>query len=103
MATQITDSTAAPVAAHPASTVRGQDHRLRLDEILALMVADGLVAEIDATKFAKLRSNRVEHPLEIIAEQKWKSLAPPHRLLGLEWLVEWLAAKLGVRYMHIDP
>jgi general secretion pathway protein E len=57
----------------------------------------------DAEKFAKLRSNRVEHPLELVAEQKWKSLVPPHRLLGLEWLVEWLAGKLGVRYFHIDP
>jgi hypothetical protein len=27
----------------------------------------------------------------------------PHRLPHLEWLTEWLAGKLGVQYMHIDP
>ncbi len=105
MATPLTDPAASAAAPSPApgAATRGQDHRLRLDEILTLMVADGLIDPADAEKFAKLRSTRVEHPLELVAEQKWKSLAPPHRLLGLEWLVEWLAGKLGVRYLHIDP
>jgi general secretion pathway protein E len=105
MATPPTDTAAASAAASRAAgpAARRQDRKLRLDEILDLMVADGLIAAADAEKFAKLRSTRVEHPLEIIAEQKWKSLVPPHRLLGLEWLVEWLAVKLGVRYFHIDP
>jgi len=105
MATPTTDSAAKAPAPHQAAgaTPRRQDRRLGLDEILDLMVADGLIPRADAEKFAKLRSSRVEHPLELIAEQKWKSLVPPHRLLGLEWLVEWLAGKLGVRYFHIDP
>ena len=42
-------------------------------------------------------------PLELIAEQKWQPLAPPHKLLTLEVLVEWLAGKLGVPYVHVDP
>ena len=25
------------------------------------------------------------------------------RLLTLDWLVEWLAGKLGVPYLHVDP
>src|SRR6185436_10226190 len=79
------------------------DQPLRLDDILKLMVADGQVAPADAEKLARSRSSRVEHPMEMIAEQKWKSLAPPHRLIHLEGLVEWLAGKLGVRYLHIDP
>jgi general secretion pathway protein E len=105
MATPTTDSTTAEsVPPSPTGTAtRRQDRHLRLDEILNLMVGDGLVAPVDAEKVAKTRSTRVEHPLELIAEQKWKSLVPPHRLLGLDWLVEWLADKLGVRYLHIDP
>ncbi len=104
MANPTTDSPAAESVAPPTGAAqRRQDRRLRLDEILSLMVADGLVAPVDAEKLAKLRSSRIEHPLELIAEQKWKSLVPPHRLLGLEGLVEWLADKLGVRYLHIDP
>ena len=35
--------------------------------------------------------------------QKWKSAKPPHKLMTLEWLVEWLAGKLKVPYLHIDP
>src|SRR5512144_1324845 len=102
------NETAAVAGGAPSSSAhdgRRQDRRLRLDEILNLMVTDGLIAADDADKFAKLRSGatRVEHPLELIAEQKWKSLIPPHRLLALEWLVEWLAGRLGVRYLHIDP
>jgi len=87
----------------PAAPSRKEDQRLRLDDILKLLVADGLVAAADAEKLARSRSSRVGHPLEMVAEQKWKSLAPPHRIIALEWLVEWLAGKLGVAYLHIDP
>ena len=87
----------------PAAAARRPDQPLRLDDILKLMVADGQVAPADAEKLARSRSHRVEHPLEMIAEQKWKSQLPPHRLIHLEGLVEWLAGKLGVRYLHIDP
>ena len=82
---------------------RPPDRRLRLDDILKLMVADGLVAAADAEELARSRTQRFEHPLELIADQKWKSLEPPHRLLTLDALVEWLAGKLGVPYLHIDP
>jgi len=67
------------------------------------MVADGLVARADADALARSRTMRFEHPLDAVADQKWKSAQPPHKLMTLEWLVEWLAAKLGVPYMHIDP
>jgi general secretion pathway protein E len=70
---------------------------------LKLMVADGLVARADADALARSRTMRFEHPLDAVADQKWKSGQPPHKLMTLEWLVEWLAAKLGVPYMHIDP
>ena len=90
-----------PASAPRAQAVPGRDNaggdrRLRLDDILKLMVADGLVAPADAEHLARSRTQRFEHPLELIAEQNWKSLAPPHRLLALESLVEWLAGKLGV-------
>jgi general secretion pathway protein E len=100
-----TATVAGGAASSSAQGGRRQDRRLRIDEILNLMVGDGLIAAADAEKFAKQRasSTRVEHALELIAEEKWKSLVPPHRTLALEWLVEWLAGKLGVRYVHIDP
>jgi general secretion pathway protein E len=79
------------------------DRRLRLEDILKLMVADGLVTAAVAEKLARARGGRAEHPLEFIAGQKWKSVSPPNNALTLEWLVEWLAGKLGIPYLHIDP
>src|SRR6185369_14929574 len=46
---------------------------------------------------------REHHPLELIANLKLHNRRPPHRMLHLEWLTEWLAGKLGIEYMHIDP
>ena len=95
---------AAPAASGPKQRAQiAQDRRLRLEDILKLMVADGLVSAHDADKLARTRGGRGEHPLEFIASQRWKAASTPHTLLTLEWLVEWLAGKLGVPYLHIDP
>ena len=91
-------------AAPPSSSgTKPQDRRLRLDDILKLMLADGLVPAPDAEVLARSRTHRFEHPLQAIADRKWKSAKAPHRLMTLEWLVEWLAGKLGIPYFHIDP
>ena len=81
------------------------EHRLALAEILEALVADGLVARSDADQLiADRRLHRTEHhPLVVIADQKWKTQQPPHRVMGLEWLTEWLAGKVGLEYYHIDP
>ena len=89
--------------AAPAAAARTADRRLRLEDILKLMVADGLVPASDAEKLARSRTQRFETPLELIADQKWHSLSPPRKMLTLDALVEWLAGKLGVPYFHIDP
>jgi len=39
----------------------------------------------------------------VIAEQHWKSLQPPHRVLDLDGLTQWLAQWSGLEYLHIDP
>ncbi|HEX4882965.1 MAG TPA: ATPase, T2SS/T4P/T4SS family [Casimicrobiaceae bacterium] len=79
------------------------DRRLRLDDILKLMVADGLVAAADADQIARARTQRFDHPLELIAGHKPRAARPPHAVVTLEALVEWLAGKLQVPYRHIDP
>ena len=101
MATPIPAPPAAP-GPKPMAQI-ANDRRLRLEDILKLMVADGLVPAAVAEKLARAKGGRAEHPLEFIAGQKWKSVAPPHNLLTLESLVEWIAGKLGVPYLHIDP
>ena len=66
------------------------EHRLTIAEVLGLLVNDGLVEKADAEALvAESRLKRlVVHPLGVIAEQKWKSLQPPHRPLDLEALGE---------------
>ena len=80
------------------------DRALTLDFVLREMAADGLVDRslIDGLRdTAKYRS--YDHPLTLIAEQKWRGEKAPKRLLTLEMLSEWLAARLKVPYLHIDP
>jgi len=98
-----TRATPAGGGSPPARRADTPDRRLRLDDILKLMVADGLILSADADRIGRSRTQRFEHPLELIAEQKLKSLKPPHRMLLLDPLVEWLAGKLGIPYRHIDP
>jgi general secretion pathway protein E len=43
------------------------------------------------------------HPLVAIADTKPKGAAAPYRLLTLDVLSEWLAAKVGLGYVRIDP
>jgi len=82
-----------------------QDHRLTLAEVLQALVAEGVVLKADADKLtADRRLHRGDHhPLVVIADQKWRSHKPPQKILGLEWLTEWLARQTGMDYFHIDP
>ncbi len=81
----------------------GDDRRLRLDDVLKLMAAEGLVPRAEAERLARTRTRQYDHPLGLVAAQHWKSAKAPHQAMTLDWLVEWLAAKLGVPCMHIDP
>ena len=97
--------TAVPPAAAAArpSTTPGGDRRLRLSDILKLLVNDGWVDAETADRLARSPIRGSDGPLELIANQKWRSATPPHKLLTLETLVEWLAGKLGIPYVHVDP
>ncbi len=91
-----------PVAA--AATT--EDRRLTLAEVVHDLIADGLVPREEAERLvADRRSHRAGavHPLAAIADQKWRSALPPHRLLTLEALTEWYAPRVGLPYFHIDP
>src|SRR5258706_11639937 len=81
------------------------DHRLTLNEIIDWMVEDKV---IDAATAETLKKERryyrgASHPLVTVAEQKWKSPTPPNKVLGLETLTEWLAKRVEMEYLHIDP
>ena len=80
-----------------------QEHKLTLAEVLGMLVADGMVGQAEAEALVAARRSHNVHPLVTVAGQQWKSHLPPHKLLHLEALTEWLAARTGLEYFHIDP
>ncbi|MFO1412328.1 MAG: GspE/PulE family protein [Burkholderiales bacterium] len=92
-----------PPVARPSRAPKQPDRRLRTDEILRLMLADGLIDDAQAEAVGHMRPRATQHPLELIAAQQWRMGTPPGKLMTLEWLVEWLAGKLKVPYLHVDP
>ena len=89
------------VKAAPSST----DRKLELTQVVADLVVDGLVPKDAADQLvANRRFARGDmHPLVVIADQKWKDPRSPRKLLHLEALTQWLAEKVELPYLHIDP
>jgi len=81
------------------------EQRLVLAELLDWLVADKLVAAPAADELKKERRyyRGSLHPLVIIADQKWRNAAANGKPLSLEALAEWLAKRVGMEYLHIDP
>jgi general secretion pathway protein E len=76
--------------------------RLALGHVLDWLVADGMASAEAAGLLKKERRyyRGTTHPLVIVADQKWKI---GNTLLTLDVLSEWLAKRVGMEYMHIDP
>ena len=89
----------------PVSSPQTTERWLTLDGVLADLVADKLVSQADADKLLNdRRVNRGKaHPLVVIADQKFKDPRQPRKALHLEALTQWLAEKVDLPYMHIDP
>ena len=102
------ESAATPVTPAPApaaAPAKPAGLRLTLDRVMADLVADKLVSKEEADKLiAERRHNRADmHPLAVISEQKYKDPRYPKKMLTLDALTEWLAGKVGMPYMHVDP
>ena len=82
-----------------------REHKVTLQELVDGMVADGLLGEAVARDFLHERRywRGGDHPLVVLAAQKWRGLHPPHRALNLDVLTEWMAGWSGHDYFHIDP
>jgi hypothetical protein len=82
----------------PVSRPRRPEHKLTVKEVLDELVADGLVerAEIDRASAGSRPADRGElHPLVVVANKQLHLLEPPHQVLSLERLTEWLAGGSG--------
>jgi general secretion pathway protein E len=84
---------------------KAKERLLTISDLLDWLVEDKMVEAADAEKMKKERRyyRGSQHPLAVIADQKWKSALPPHKPLALEPLTEWLAKRVGMEYRHIDP
>ncbi|MBA3032214.1 MAG: GspE/PulE family protein [Gammaproteobacteria bacterium] len=93
----------APAAS--AATKNAAEHRLTLPEIVDALIEAGKVPRAEAEIFRQERRyyRGDRHPLSVVAEQRWKSLEPPHRVLDIDALTEWLAVWSELDYYHIDP
>ena len=82
---------------------------LDLQTLFSWLLADGIVEKSTVKPhFAQAQGilkNAVGsmHPLAAIAQCKIVSARPPQRLLTLDVLSEWCAAKVGLPYLRIDP
>ncbi|MDQ1120564.1 MULTISPECIES: GspE/PulE family protein [Pseudoxanthomonas] len=88
----------------PESTLLGSG-RLDFAQVARAVLADGLVAEADRGRIqmsaAGARSASEVHPLVLLANLKLAAAAGGE--LSLERLTEWLARRVEVRYLRIDP
>jgi len=80
---------------------------LNLVNILRNLVLDGVVSQKDAKRIldrpkAK-ETNSNEHPFATIASAGLSRASAPHEPVSIEFLVSWLARKVGLDYLRIDP
>jgi general secretion pathway protein E len=87
------------------ATEQAADRRLSLQQVLTDLVTDKLVPQDVADHLLNDRrfSRSDVHPLVVVADQKWKDPRQPKRILHLEALTQWLAEKVGLPYLHVDP
>jgi len=97
----------APAAATPARPKSPKS--LDLQTLFSWLLADGIVEKSTVKPhFAQAQGilkNAVGsmHPLTAIAQCKIVSSKAPHKLLTLDVLSEWAAAKVGIPFLRIDP
>ncbi len=81
--------------------------RLAFEPVAMALLADAMVdpADGERLRFAAetTRHDRDLHPLVLLANLKLKAAAPQVGEITLERLTEWLAARVGMRYLHVDP
>ncbi len=79
---------------------------LTLAPLLDGLVQDQLIS-VDHAEQARKRGQwggqRELHPLIVIANQKIPNLQPPHSVLSLDALCQWLALRTQLPYVRLDP
>ena len=88
---------------------RSSPRLIDLQQIFSWLLADGLIdkavvkAHFTAVQGMLRNGPMAMHPLTAVAQAKLASAAPPHRLLTIDVLTEWMAHKVQRPFMRIDP
>jgi general secretion pathway protein E len=94
-------------AGAPVARIELPPGRLVFEQVAMALLADGMVDPADAERLRfsaeTMRHDGNIHPLVLLANLKLKAGIAPMGDLGLERLTEWLAARVGLRYLHVDP
>ncbi len=86
-----------------AAESRGE--RLSVAQISQWLRSDGVLDEDQLREVfaASGRAPGAQHVVATVGELKLKSQQPPHRLVTIEWLSEYIAGKVGLPFVRIDP
>ncbi|MEV4779781.1 GspE/PulE family protein [Burkholderia sp. LMU1-1-1.1] len=82
---------------------------LDLQQIYSWLLADGMIRKTEVKELyaqsQAILKNTVGpmHPLCAVAHAKLLSAQPPHKMLTLDALCEWLAQRTGLPFIRIDP
>ncbi|HBR96833.1 MAG TPA: type II secretion system protein E, partial [Gammaproteobacteria bacterium] len=97
-------NTALKETTHPlADPVTG---KLLLTDVLQALLADGLIAAENCELLASLSDTperKAQNALEVIARSNWTSRKDPNQPIDLDFLVDWLAGRVGMPSKRIDP
>ena len=82
------------------------EHELTLREVIDALLDDGLISrrQSEQVLFASQQiTDTGMHPLALVAEQALMSATDPPYPLDIERLTRWLAERVGLPYLRIDP
>ncbi|MGH8373134.1 MAG: GspE/PulE family protein, partial [Gammaproteobacteria bacterium] len=88
------------------ASAKTADRKLSFQEVLDWLEADGLASGEKVTLMRSLAERGAyngKHPLTIIGKRGWQDERAPHPLLTSEALAVWLATKVELPYLRIDP
>lgn len=97
------------MSAQPLAGAKPATKFIDLQQLFTWLLADGIVeksevkARYTAAQGIMRNAALTMHPLTAIAQSKLISALPPHRLMTLDMLTEWMAAKVKLPFYRIDP
>ena len=97
------------MSVHPVPSTKPATKFVDLQQVFTWLLADGMVlksevkARFTAAQGIMRNAPLTMHPLTAVAQSKLVSALPPHRLLTIDGLTEWMAAKVKLPFYRIDP